>query len=92
MSLLAETLESVLDQTYSDLEVLVVDNESEDDTEQYVESLTMSACATSATATGATSRSIATSPSGRLASDWIAFCDDDDLWLPGKLESADGRR
>lgn len=85
-TLLAETVDAVLQQTYRDLELIVVDNMSEDDTPRYLESLADPRV-----------RFLRNPNHGVLAVNrnlgirgalgrYIAFCDDDDTWLPHKLE------
>jgi glycosyltransferase involved in cell wall biosynthesis len=82
--LLRRTLRSVLAQHMADLEVVVVDDGSTDDTQ--------------ALAVAADPRVVVVrnrKPAGVSAArnlgiatargDWIAFCDDDDLWSPDKL-------
>jgi glycosyltransferase involved in cell wall biosynthesis len=81
---IVETLESVVKQTYSDLDIIVVDDGSTDATRERV----------AAMGRGVT---LLTQKNGRAAkarnagaaagdSEWIAFLDADDLWLPDKLE------
>ena len=84
-SLIKRALQSVLDQEYPDLEVIVVDDSSSDNTEEVVKSLhderikfirhTRNKGANAARNTGI-----------RAASgEFIAFQDSDDEWMPGKL-------
>jgi len=81
-------LRSVLDQDHRPLEVLVCDNGSSDDTAarflewqdrrgdvRYLRTTTNSG-------TPATTRNLGIE---HARGDWIAFLDDDDTWLPGKL-------
>ena len=83
--LLRQTLRAVLDQQGVDLEVVVVNDGSSDSTASYLD--------------GVADRRVRVvrhdRPSGmaearnagiRVArTDWVAFCDDDDLWAPTKL-------
>ncbi|HVX83184.1 MAG TPA: glycosyltransferase family A protein [Phycisphaerae bacterium] len=81
---IAETLQSVLAQTCSDLEILVIDDGSTDTTPAVVESFP------------APIRLIRQKNAGTAAArntglaeargQWIAFLDHDDLWVPQKLE------
>lgn len=81
---LPQTIDSVMSQTFHDLEILVVDDGSTDDTRAVVE-----ACNTSI-------RYIYQKNQGPSAArntgiresrgKYLAFLDSDDLWLPGKLE------
>lgn len=86
--LLALALDSILAQSMGDLEVLVVDNESEDGTTEMVGALS---------ARDRRVRYLRHANGGNLSvnrnhgiahatGEWVAFCDDDDLWLPTKLE------
>ncbi len=79
-------LESVLAQTYKNLEVIVVDDCSTDSTVSIVRShpdprVRCVVLETHAGAQGARNRGIL-----EAKSDWIAFQDSDDEWLPDKLE------
>lgn len=85
-SLLSRAMESVLGQTWKDLEVIVVDDASQDDTAQVVAACTdprvryirleknSGACVARNTGVA------------EARGEWIAFQDSDDLWLPEKLE------
>lgn len=79
-------LDSVLAQTYGNLEVIVADDCSSDDTVSVVRShpdprVRCVALEKHAGAQGARNRGII-----EAKSDWIAFHDSDDEWLPEKLE------
>ena len=81
---LAEALDSMLDQTYRPLEIIVVDDGSTDATAQiaagYAPQVT---CLRQNNRGAASAKNLGISASrGEL----IAFLDADDLWLPGKLE------
>ncbi len=83
--LLALTLRSVLAQVGVDLEVIVVDEASTDDT---VEWLTTVADERIRLVRHATPQRVATARNHGAAhahADWLAFVDDDDLWAPDKL-------
>lgn len=84
--LLSATLDSVLAQRGVDLEVIVVDDGSSDSTAAWLESLDDSRVVvrhlTPASARPAVPRNVGIeAATGR----WVAFCDDDDVWAPGKL-------
>ena len=81
-----ETIESVLAQTYSNWELLFVDDCSTDDTQAIVQSFEDSRIhyfrnETNSGAAVSRNRALREAK-GR----WIAFLDSDDLWLPEKLE------
>ncbi|WP_227873227.1 glycosyltransferase family 2 protein [Brachybacterium ginsengisoli] len=85
---LRRSLGSVLDQTRSDLELIVVDDASTDDTAHIVEEVAQGDSRVrlirrerSGGPAAARNTGIA-SGTGR----YLAFCDADDLWLPDKLE------
>ena len=80
-----EAIESVLDQDFRDYELIVVDDGSNDNTQEilaaYKEGITVLKQSNQGVS-AARNRGIAAA-SGQL----IAFLDSDDLWLPGKLSS-----
>jgi glycosyltransferase involved in cell wall biosynthesis len=86
VKLLQETLESILSQSFTDFELIVVDNMSEDGTQQFIAGVADSRI-----------RYFRNPNHGIIAANrnfgirqatgrYIAFCDDDDLWLVNKLE------
>lgn len=85
LNLLPETLSSILSQTFDDFELIIVDNMSTDGTSEYVASLTDPRI-----------RYFRNPNHGVIAvnrnygilqavGQFIAFCDDDDLWMLDKL-------
>lgn len=80
------TIDSILEQTYSDCEVIIVDDGSSDGTEHFINENYKTHV-----------RYINKGKIGNIAAlrnigiieskgDLIAFCDDDDIWLPEKLQ------
>jgi len=86
-ALLRETVESVLGQTYRDLELLVIDNESTDGTETYVRGIADDRVRYFRHANGGNISVNRNFGIHEARGCWIAFCDDDDLWEPEKLEA-----
>jgi glycosyltransferase involved in cell wall biosynthesis len=81
---LAETIRSVLDQSYDDYEIIVVDDGSSDRTLEIAKSFEPRIRALTKTNGGpASARNLAIRNS---RGDYIAFLDSDDLWTPDKLE------
>jgi teichuronic acid biosynthesis glycosyltransferase TuaG len=87
VKLLAETLNSILSQTYADFELIIVDNMSEDGTREYVTGMNdPRICYFRNPNNGiiAVNRNFGI----KLAKGkYVAFCDDDDLWMPEKLQN-----
>jgi hypothetical protein len=82
---LAVALRSVLAQTVTDLEVIVVNDASTDDTAAYLDTVTDRRVRT---VDHHTCRGVAASRNSGLRvtwGRWTAFLDDDDLWAPDKL-------
>jgi glycosyltransferase involved in cell wall biosynthesis len=81
---LGEALDSVLAQTYQPLEVIVVDDGSEDETPQVAAAFASNVTYIRKERSGpASARNVGI----RLArGEWIAFLDADDIWMPGLLE------
>lgn len=85
---ITETLSSVLSQTMSDLEVLVVDDASQDRTRSITEAVARTDSRVR-TFTQPVNRGAALARNRGLANAtgrYIAYLDSDDLWMPDKLE------
>lgn len=87
LPLLAQTLHTVLDQDLGDLEVVVVDDASMDDTAAW---LAAHADPRVRTIRHTTPQGVSGARNAGAAvarAPWLAFVDDDDLWAPGKLSA-----
>lgn len=87
-SLISQSIESVINQTYSLWELIIVDDNSNDDTDsvvkQYLSDKRIKYYKNERNCGAAVSRNIALkNASGK----WIAFLDSDDLWYPNKLDA-----
>ena len=85
---LTRSLGSVVNQTYLNLEIIIVDNHSTDDTDLVIKSFLDHRIKTFKIHNNgviAASRNCGISHSN---GDWIAFLDSDDYWLPSKIEFA----
>jgi glycosyltransferase involved in cell wall biosynthesis len=81
---IAEAVESALNQTYSDLEVIVIDDGSSDRTTQVLQPYLKQIRYHYQTNQGVAA---ARNQGLQLAQgEWIAFLDQDDIWLPNKIE------
>lgn len=85
---IAETIMSVVGQTYADWELIVVDDCSTDDTREIVSRF---AAADSRISYHCLNRQSGAAAARNLAmwlarGRWMAFLDSDDLWMPRKLE------
>lgn len=84
--LLKKTIDSILNQTYKELELIVVNNCSIDDTEDVVKSFKddrVHYFKNQNNGVIAVNRNFGIKKS---SGEYIAFCDDDDVWLHNKLE------
>ena len=84
--LLQETIRSILNQTYQNFELIVVDNYSDYDFLSFIESFQSNkirAFQNHNFGKIATNRNFGIS---KAEGNYLAFCDDDDIWLPDKLE------
>jgi glycosyltransferase involved in cell wall biosynthesis len=81
-----ETVDSILAQTYDPLELIVVDDGSQDDTAQvmqvYLDKDPRVTYLTKPNGGVASARNVGV---GRAQGEFIAFCDSDDIWKPDKL-------
>lgn len=84
--LLKETIDSILSQTFTDFELIVVDNYSNYDFIEYIKSfndLRIRPFQNQNNGIIAINRNIGIN---NARGEYIAFCDDDDLWKPNKLK------
>ena len=84
--LLKETMESILNQTFKYFELIIVDNYSTDNTEKLVKSYNdkrIRYFKNRNKGVVAVNRNFGIK---KANGEFIAFCDDDDLWMPDKLE------
>jgi len=84
--MVTETIDSILNQTFKDFELIVVDNCSSDNTEAVIKAYTDKRIRYFKHENGgvvAVNRNYGIS---QAQGEYIAFCDDDDLWRPEKLE------
>lgn len=84
--LISETIESILNQTYKYFELIIVDDGSTDNTEEVIRKFKDSRIKyikTDNWGGPARPRNIGIK---KAKGEYIAFCDDDDIWLPEKLE------
>jgi glycosyltransferase involved in cell wall biosynthesis len=85
-ALLREAVESVLGQTYRDLELVVVDDGSNDGTRSYLRSLGDPRVKIVEQDHCGNPGKLRNLGVGASHGEWIAFLDSDDLWYPTKLE------
>lgn len=85
---IAETIESVLAQTYSNWELLITDDFSEDNTKSIVEKYVLkdSRIKLQSLQSNAGSAVARNNSLNEAKGRYIAFLDSDDLWSPQKLE------
>ncbi|MCS7063994.1 MAG: glycosyltransferase family 2 protein, partial [Methylacidiphilales bacterium] len=81
--LLKQTLDSVLNQSFLDYEIIIVDDGSTDDTWQYLQSLRVKVTYYRQDNKGpAAARNLGAQ---HASGDYLAFLDSDDLWHPDTL-------
>ena len=84
---ISETIESVLVQTYTNWELIIVDDCSTDNTDEVVKSFLSDNRIKYITNEKNSGAAVSRNRALREAKGkWIAFLDSDDLWLPVKLE------
>jgi glycosyltransferase involved in cell wall biosynthesis len=84
--LLKESIQSVLDQTFKDFELIVVDDHSTDSTKEVIESFKDERIVYILNDRGRGGAGTRNAGIFRAKGKWIAFLDDDDVWLPFKLK------
>jgi len=83
-SYIQSTLDSVFNQTYQNIEVIVVDDGSNDSTQSILNAYPHNVVVIKTENKGVShARNIGIE---KAKGEWIAFVDSDDLWLPSKLE------
>ncbi len=84
---IAESIQSVLNQTYKDWELLIVDDCSTDNTDEVVKPFLTDSRIKYFTNEHNSGAAVSRNKAMREAQgEWLAFLDSDDLWLPTKLE------
>lgn len=86
--IITDTINSILNQTYKDFELIIVDNFSNDNTEEIISNfmkndMRIRYYKNQNNGIVAVNRNFGIK---KAKGEYIAFCDDDDLWLPKKLE------
>ncbi len=81
-----ETIQSVLDQTHLPRKIIIIDDGSMDNTVEIVKSFKSDLIELTSVENGGVSRARNIGIKASEA-DYIAFCDADDIWEPGKLEA-----
>jgi len=81
-----ETIDSILKQTFKDFELIVVDNYSSDNTEKVIKGYNDGRIRYFKHENGGIIAVNRNYGIGQARGEYIAFCDDDDLWLPEKLK------
>jgi glycosyltransferase involved in cell wall biosynthesis len=84
--LLKKAVKSVIDQSFSDFELLVIDDHSSDDTKKIVKEFEDDRITYIINDRGVGGAGTRNCGIFRAKGQWTAFLDDDDLWLPEKLE------
>ena len=84
---IAESIQCVIDQTYQNWELLIVDDRSTDDTDEVIESFLADKRVKYMRNEKNSGAALTRNKAMREAQgEWIAFLDSDDLWTPDKLE------
>lgn len=85
-SLIGETIESVLNQSYAQWEMIIVDDCSSDHTEEIVSQYRDARIKYKKLEYNSGAAAARTEAMKMAEGQYIAFCDSDDLWMPDKLE------
>ena len=83
---IAETIQSVIDQTYTNWELLIVDDCSTDNTDEVVASFKDDRIKYFHNEKNSGAALTRNRAMREARGEWIAFLDSDDLWMPEKLE------
>jgi len=83
---IGKAIDSVLNQTYMNLELIIIDNYSEDDTEKIVDSYDDNRIICLKFRNNGIIAASRNHGIKNSHGDYIAFLDSDDIWLPSKLE------
>lgn len=83
---LPTAIDSVLNQTYQNLELIVMDDGSEDGTEEYVKSIADSRVRYQKSETNMGPSAARNNGAELAVGEYLAFQDSDDEWMPDKLE------
>ena len=83
---IAETIQSVIDQTYQNWELLIVDDCSTDNTDEIVASFKDDRIKYFHNEKNSGAALTRNRAMREAQGEWIAFLDSDDLWMPKKLE------
>lgn len=84
--MVTEAMDSILSQTFKDFELIVVDNCSSDNTEEVIKAYSDERIRYFKHENGGVVAVNRNYGINQARGEYIAFCDDDDLWLPEKLE------
>lgn len=85
--LLSETLDSVINQSYSNLEIIVISDASNDGTDIYIQNINDSRVKYFKLINNSGLPAVTRNYGLKYATgEIIAFCDDDDLWMNNKIE------
>ena len=87
--LLLRAIDSVLRQTYQEIEVIVVVDRPDPDTVSAVQSVNDPRVRLIVNPYSSTAAGARNAGADHATGEWIAFLDDDDEWLPNKLEQTD---
>ena len=83
---ITESIQSVLNQTYTNWELIIIDDCSSDDTDQIVESINDERIKYLKNEKNCGAALTRNRVLREARGEWIAFLDSDDLWMPEKLE------